>query len=162
MDADTTLLREIEALLYDEADCLDRADLEAWMRLYTENGTYWMPAAPGQEDPLNHISHVYDDRVMMEIRKRNFVHPRAASKDHPVRCSHLIGNVRLLAADQGAGTLSVRSNFHAMLFYREETRLFGGRYEHELQRTPEGLRIRRKRVDLIDCDAPHKSIVIYL
>ena len=160
MDADATLLREIEALLYDEADCLDRADLEAWIRLYTEDGTYWMPAAPGQEDPLNHISHFYDDRVMMEIRKRNFVHPRAASKDHPVRGSHLIGNIRLLSVD--GEHLRVRSNFHAMLFYREETRLFGGRYEHELQRTPEGLRIRRKRVDLIDCDAPHKSIVIYL
>ncbi|MFM7785231.1 MAG: aromatic-ring-hydroxylating dioxygenase subunit beta [Gammaproteobacteria bacterium] len=160
MDADTALLREIETLLYDEADCLDRADLDAWMQLYTEDGSYWMPAAPGQEDPLNHISHFYDDRVMMEIRKRNFVHPRAASKDHPVRCSHLIGNIRLLSRD--AEGILVRSNFHAMLFYREETRLFGGRYEHALQRQPEGLRIRRKRVDLIDCDAPHKSIVIYL
>ena len=157
---DTALLREVETLLYDEADCLDRADLEAWMGLYTEDGVYWMPAVPGQEDALNHISHFYDDRVMMEIRKRNFVHPRAPSKDHPVRCSHLIGNVRVL--ESGAGGCTVRSNFHALLFYREEKRVFGGRYEHELVRTPAGLRIRRKRVDLIDCDAPQKSITIYL
>ena len=156
----TDLQREIENLLYDEADCLDRADLEAWTRLYTEDGTYWMPASPAQPDALNHISHVYDDRVMMEIRRRNFVHPRAASKDHSVRCSHLIGNIRVLeAADAHA---SVRSNVHALLYYRGEQRSYGGTYRHELQRAAGSWRIRHKRVDLIDCDAPQKSLIIYL
>ena len=159
---DRALLDAIETLLYDEADCLDRADLDAWMQLYTEDGTYWMPAAPGQTDPLNHISHFYDDRVLMEIRRRNFVHPRAPSKDHPVRCSHLIGNVRLLEADEAAGRYVVRSNFHALMYYREEQRSFGGGYRHELVRTAAGLRIRHKRVDLIDCDAAHRSIILYV
>src|SRR5262245_31964859 len=85
-------LREIQALLYDEADCLDRADLLAWLALYTEDATYWMPASRDQPDPIDHVSHIYDDRVMMEIRRRNFEHPRAPSKDHAVRCSHLLGN----------------------------------------------------------------------
>jgi hypothetical protein len=40
--------------------------------------------------------------------------------------------------------------------------VFGGTYRHELLRTPAGLRIRHKRVDLIDCDAAHKSIIVYL
>ena len=162
MHTGDALLKECEALLYAEADCLDRADLESWMALYTPDGTYWMPAAPDQEDPLNHISHFYDDRVMMEIRRRNFVHPRAPSKDHAVRCSHLIGNIRLAATDTNAGSCTVRSNFHAMLFYRDEKRIYGGRYEHRLQHTQAGLRILQKRVDLIDCDAAHKSLVIYL
>jgi len=155
------LLRdEVESLLYDEADCLDRADLDAWLRLYTEDATYWMPATPGQADPLNHISHFYDDRVMMEIRKRNFVHPRAASKDHAVRCVHLLGNVRLHGED--ADHLHVSSNFQALMYYRREQRQFGGHYRHELVRLNGTLRIRHKRVDLINCDAAHKSIIIYL
>jgi benzoate/toluate 1,2-dioxygenase beta subunit len=162
MSTAESLLREIETLLYDEADCLDRADLDAWIALYTEDGSYWMPASPGQPDHLDHISHFYDDRVLMEIRRRNFVHPRAASKDHPVRSSHLIGNIRVLETDDAAGTVTVRSNFHALMYYREEQRVFGGTYRHELLRTPAGLRIRRKRVDLIDCDAAHKSIIVYL
>ena len=132
------------------------------MGLYTDDGVYWMPAVPDQEDALNHISHFYDDRVMMEIRKRNFVHPRAPSKDHPVRCSHLIGNIRVTGAAEDGQLLTVRSNFHALMYYREEKRLFGGTYLHELRRTPQGLRIQRKRVDLVDCDAAHKSIIIYL
>jgi benzoate/toluate 1,2-dioxygenase beta subunit len=162
MSTDTALLREVEALLYDEADCLDRADLVAWMALWTEDGVYWMPATPGQPDALNHISHFYDDRVMMEIRRRNFVHPRAPSKDHPVRSSHLIGNIRVLTNDASAGRCTVRSNFHALMYYREEQRMFGGTCTHELQRTEAGLRIRHKRVDLINCDASHKSMIIYL
>jgi hypothetical protein len=56
----------------------------------------------------------------------------------------------------------VRSNFHAMLYYREEKRLYGGRYEHVLVQSPSGLLIRSKRVDLIDSDAAHKSLIIYL
>jgi hypothetical protein len=31
-----------------------------------------------------------------------------------------------------------------------------------LQHTGAGLLIHRKRVDLIDCDAAHKSLIIYL
>ena len=162
MNTGDALLKDVEALLYEEADCLDRADLSAWMALYTEDGTYWMPAAPDQEDALNHISHFYDDRVMMEIRRRNFVHPRAPSKDHVVRCSHLIGNIRIGMQSAAEGTCTVRSNFHAMLCYREEKRMYGGRYEHVLRQTDAGLRIQRKRVDLIDCDAAHKSLIIYL
>jgi benzoate/toluate 1,2-dioxygenase subunit beta len=156
------MMAEIETLLYDEADCLDRADLDAWMQLYTEDGIYWMPAAPHQEDGINHISHFYDDRVMMEIRRRNFVHPRAASKDHAVRCSHLLGNIRVLEhAGDDAITL-VHSNFQVLMHYRGEQRAFGGTYRHQLLRTESGLRIRHKRVDLINCDAPLKSIIIYL
>ena len=155
-------LRAIEELLYEEASLLDRPDLDRWIELYTEDGTYWMPASEDQPDPLNHISHFYDDRVLMEIRKRNFVHPRAASKDHKVRCSHVIGNVRIAGRDQAAGTLTVTSNFHALVFYRGEQRIYGGDYVHELVDTKDGLRIRRKRVNLVNCEAPQRSLIIYL
>ena len=118
MSTDSALLGEVAALLYDEADCLDRADLDSWITLYTEDGSYWMPAAAEQSDHLDHISHFYDDRVMMEIRRRNFVHPRAASKDHPVRSSHLIGNIRVVGVEEDGQRFSVRSNFHALMYYR--------------------------------------------
>ena len=67
-----------------------------------------------------------------------------------------------MEAADGGSTLVVHSNFHALMYYREEQRTFGGSYRHELARTPAGWRIRRKRVDLINCEAAHKSIIIYL
>lgn len=159
---DCQVMREIEDLLYQEAAHLDRPDLDAWIDLYTEDGTYWMPAIEDQEDPLNHISLFYDDRVMMEIRRRNFVHPRAASKDYAVRASHIIANIRITAVDEKTGDCSVSSNFHCVMYYRDKQTMFAGRYQHELVKTADGYRIRHKRVDLINCDGVHGSIIIYL
>ena len=154
-------LKAVEAFLYTEAGLLDRPDLESWMSLFTEDGTYWMPAMEDQPDPLNYISHFYDDRVMMEIRKRNFVHPRASSKDSPVRCSHLIGNVQA-SVDPGAGMVTATSNFHVLMWYREEQRAYAGTYEHLLVPDGDSFRIRQKKVELINPEAAQRSIIIYL
>lgn len=154
-------LRKVEQFLYDEASLLDNPDLDSWIKLYSEDGTYWMPVVADQADPFNHVSIFYDDRVMMEVRRRNFVHPRAASKDHEVRSSHIIGNVRLQGSND-KGDLVVTSNFQALVFYRNEQRAFGGRYEHHLIPDQDGYKIRHKKVTLINCEAPQKSLTIYL
>ena len=156
-----TDLRKIEEFLYDEAALLDNPDLDSWIKLYTEDGTYWMPVAEDQADPINHVSIFYDDRVMMEVRRRNFVHPRAASKDHKIRSSHIIGNVRISGSNDKGDTV-VTSNFQALVFYRNEQRAFGGRYEHHLVADGDSFKIRHKKVTLINCDAPQKSLTIYL
>lgn len=154
-------IKAIEQFLYREASLLDQPDLDAWMQLFTEDGTYWMPAMENQPDPLNHISHIYDDRVMMEIRRRNFVHPRAASKEPTIRCSHLLGNIQA-QGNTADGDLIVTSNFHVILWYREEQRCYAGTCEHHLLTAPSGFQIRHKRVNLINPDAAHKSLIIYL
>jgi len=152
--------KTVEDFLYHEAGFLDRPDLDAWMALFTEDGCYWMPGSEDQPDPVNHISHVYDDRVMMEIRRRNFVHPRATSKDWPIRCSHLIGNIRIHDAEDGA--LRVTSNQHVVVWYRDEQRVYAYRGSHLLEPRGDSFAIREKRVDLINPDAPQRSLVIYL
>jgi len=154
-------LKKIEQFLYDEASQLDNPDLDRWMQLFTEDGTYWMPVVENQPDPINHISIFYDDRVMMEVRRRNFVHPRAASKDHKVRSSHIIGNVRK-AGSTDKGDLIVTSNFQALVFYRNEQRAFAGTYEHHLVESGDSYKIRHKKVMIINCDAPQKSLTIYI
>jgi benzoate/toluate 1,2-dioxygenase beta subunit len=154
-------IRRIEDFLYREAALLDRPNLDAWMQLYTEDGTYWMPAMEDQPDAVNYISHVYDDRVMMEVRRRNFVHPRAASKDPEVRCSHLLGNVRSAGVND-AGDLVVTSSFHVILWYREEQRCYAGTYEHHLKPEGDSYRIRHKKVELINPEAAHRTLIIYL
>ena len=114
---------KIEAFLYDEAALLDNPDLDGWMELYTPDGTYWMPVDENQADPINHISLFYDDRVMMEVRRRNF---------------------------------------QALLYYRNEQRAYGGTYEHHLVPERDTFKIRHKKVVLINCDAPQRSLTVYL
>lgn len=155
-------LHAIEDFLYQEASFLDRPDLDAWLELYTEDGVYWMPAIVDQKDALNHISLMYDDRVMMEIRKRNFVHPRAASKDYTVRASHIISNVRIRKMNEPTGDCTVTSNFQCISYYLDKQTLFAGTYIHELVKQTDGYRIRHKRVNLINCDGVLGTIIIYL
>ncbi len=157
----TADIAAIERFLYRETDLLDSNDLDSWMALFTEDGTYWMPVAPDQQDPHGHISILFENRAVMAVRAANFGHRLAASMEYPVRCSHLIGNVRLLALDASSGDCTVRSNFQAVLYYREQ-RLFAGTYTHKLQRVADGYRIEQKRVDIINCDANHKSILTYI
>jgi len=155
-------LQQIEEFLYREASFLDNPDLESWLNLYTEDGTYWMPAIPDQQDALNHISLMYDDRVMMEIRKRNFVHPRAASKDYTIRASHIISNIRIASLDESSGECSVTSNFQCVSYYGDKQTLYAGTYVHELVRQGDDFRIRHKRVNLINCDGVLGTIIIYI
>jgi len=155
-------LREIEALLYLEASYLDKPNLDRWIDLYTEDGTYWMPAIPDQEDPHNHISLFYDDRVIMEVRRRNFVHPAAASKDYTVRASHIISNIQMRECDKASGSCIVTSNFHCYVFYHDKQTPYAGTYTHELVRVNGAYQIKSKRVDLINCDAVLGTIIIYL
>ena len=152
---------EVAELLYKEADLLDSANLDEWIELYAEDGTYWMPVTPEQEDPLNHISLFYDDRTIMEIRRRNLTHPRAASKDLPIRSSHIIGNIRI-DGSQDEDKMSVRSNFHCVVYSNNEQVLYAGTYKHDLVRVANEWRIHHKRVDIINCDANLGGILIYL
>lgn len=157
----TVDLKAVEQFLYIESGYLDNPDLDAWFALFTEDGKYWMPASENQADPLNHISHFYDDRVMMEVRRRNFVHPRAASKDHKVRCSHIIGNIQH-SGNNDHGDIIITSNFQVLMFYRNEQRMYGGKYTHHLVTEGNSYKIRHKKVELINCEAPQKSIIIYI
>ncbi|MED5420198.1 MAG: aromatic-ring-hydroxylating dioxygenase subunit beta [Pseudomonadota bacterium] len=155
-------LYELERFLYKEASFLDRPDLDKWMELYTEDGTYWMPAIPDQEDAEMHISLFYDDRVMMEVRRRNFVHPAAASKEYVVRASHIISNIQVTELDERNGDCTVTSNFHCFLYYHDRQTPYAGTYTHQLVRDGDSYKIKSKRVDIINCDTALNTIIIYI
>ena len=140
---------------------LDQGDLASWMELYTEDGTYWLPVRPGQESPLDEISIMYENRTLMAIRCNNFGHRLSPSMEYPVRSSRILSRFRVTELDESSGDCTVSSKFQAVVHYREQS-LFAGTYTHTLKRTANGYRILQKRVDLINCDADHKSLLIYL
>jgi|TARA_R110002096_G_scaffold433579_2_gene652560 3-phenylpropionate/cinnamic acid dioxygenase small subunit len=154
-------LAEMSEFLYDEADLLDQTNLKDWIDLFSEDGTYWMPVVVGQIDPLNHISIFYDDKAMMQIRRHNLKHANAPSKEIDVRSSHIIGNVRIISFDEENGNCQVKSNFQAVVYYGTQT-MFAGTYTHDLVKSNDKYLIRQKRVDLINCDASHSSIINYI
>ena len=155
--ADVELHSEIEQFLYHEAWLLDQDRLDEWLALYTDDATYWIPLEANQVDPLTTSSIVYDDRRLLEVRVRQFQHPRAHARIPAPRTVHQVGNVRVI--ETGGRDVRVGSTLVLVEYRRERQRLWGAIVEHRLRRTAEGLRIAAKRVDLVNSEAELDGIV---
>ena len=155
--ADVGSRSEIEAFLFLEAWLLDHGRLDEWLGLFTDDATYWIPLEAGQTDPITSVSIVYDDRALLEVRVRQFLHPRAHARIPAPRTVHQVGNVRVLADEDGQ--LRVASTLVLIEYRQERQRLWGAQVEHHLRRTAVGLRIAAKRIDLVNSEAELEGIV---
>ncbi len=154
------LTAPVERFLFREAALLDEQRLEAWLDLFTADGTYWVPAAPDQPDPFDHVSLFYEDRALMAMRIARLRHPHAPGAARPVRTTRMVGNV--LVTDGAGSEIAVRSCFQLIEAQAGRTRLFAGTYRHRLTAAAGDFRIKQKRVDLVDADAAHEAIQIFL
>jgi benzoate/toluate 1,2-dioxygenase beta subunit len=149
-----------EEFLIHEAALLDARRFRDWMALFTDDGTYWVPAVPDQQSPFNQASLFYDDRELMKTRVDRLEHPRIHVQTPPSRTAHLIGNVIVEQADAAKGEFVVGSTV-IMVEYRDEAqRVFAGRQHHRLRREGAGFRIVQKRVDLINCDSAFEAMAV--
>ena len=154
-------LRELEQFLYHEARLLDEQRWEEWNALYLEDAEYWVPAAPDQEDPHNHVSLIYETGLLRAVRIKRYKHPNAFSLQPMPRSVHLVTNVILDSFDESASEYSVSSRFIMLQYRREKQDVFAGACHHRLRIEEDGFRIAAKRVDLLNCDAPLENILIY-
>jgi ethylbenzene dioxygenase beta subunit len=115
---------------------------------------------PGQAEPFDQVSLFFENKPLMKMRAERLQHPRAHGVAAPIRTSRVVGNVQLYEAE--GGDLLVRSRFHMAEAQDGRQRVFAGTYIHRLAVTPEGLRIRVKRVDLLNADSPHESMQVFI
>jgi benzoate/toluate 1,2-dioxygenase beta subunit len=155
-------VRAVERFLYREAMLLDLRRYEEWLDLFTEDGLYWVPAAPDQKDPYSHISLYFEDRILRQMRVRRIRHPQAFSLESPVRSSRLVGNALVERHDPSSGEIRVRSTFHLLELQYGEKHMYGGFYVHDLVPSGDGYSIKMKRVDLMDCDGPQETMQAFL
>ena len=157
---DLELLREIEEFLFDEVELIDVGDLEAWVALYTSDGEYWVPSEPGQADPNATASLIHENVRVLEVRARRFRHESVVADTASARARHVLGNIRLREAESPSGPYRVTASFVMLEYQADRQRTFGGSYDYRLRREDGALRIERKRVDLLNCDAPHGAILL--
>jgi len=149
---------ECEAFLVHEARLLDEGRFDEWLALFTADAWYWVPSEPNQTSPRDTISLMYDDRRLLETRVRRLASPRIYSQEPRSRTSRIIANVTIEQMEGNACT--VRSKFQLLEYRRETQRLFGGSCFHRLVLGSDGIQIAWKRVDLVNCDAPHEGLVV--
>jgi 3-phenylpropionate/cinnamic acid dioxygenase small subunit len=148
---------EVEQFLYREAWLLDHGRLDEWLGLFTDDATYWIPLRADQSDPLTTSSIVYDDRRLLEVRVRQFQHPRAHARTPAPRTVHQISNVQVMQAE--GDVLRVGSTLVLLEYRHERQRVWGALVEHRLRRTADGLRIALKRIDLVNSEAELDGVV---
>ncbi|HEU5295547.1 MAG TPA: aromatic-ring-hydroxylating dioxygenase subunit beta [Burkholderiaceae bacterium] len=152
------LQREVEQLLYRQAELLDAKQWQAWMDLFSDDGIYWMPARAEQTEWESSPSIFIEDKPMMEIRKGRVTHPNAWSQAPLWETNHIVSHVALEEATKDR--VIVRSRFHMMELRRDSIRHFGGRYRHTLRRSADGtLKIALQRVDLFNAQAPFDYVI---
>src|ERR1044071_7112844 len=145
-----------EQFLMHEARLLDEAKFDDWLARFPVDGWYGVPSEPGQANPQDTVSLIYDDRRLLETRIRRLASPRMYWQEPRSRTSGMVANVTIEDAEGRAAT--VRSKFVMIEYRREQQRLFTGTAWHRLVQIDGAIRIAWKRVDLINCDPPLDGI----
>jgi benzoate/toluate 1,2-dioxygenase beta subunit len=150
----------VEEFIVREARLLDDRRFRDWMELFADDGTYWVPAVPGQPSPFEEASLFYDDRELMKTRVERLEHPRIHVQTPPSRTAHLVGNAVIEEVDTAKNECVVGSTFIMVEYRDEQQRVFAGRQRHRLRRDGAGFRIVQKRVDLINCDSAFEAMAV--
>ena len=85
-------------------------------------------------------------------------HPRAHARQPLARTVHQVGNVAVVKEDKDS--ILVNSTLTLVEWRNEKQRVWGALVEHRLRRAQAGLRIARKRVDLVNSEAELEGIAI--
>ena len=155
--------RQLIDFVVREARLLDEKRYEEWNALFLDDAIYWVPLTPGQPEGLEHTSHLHEDKLLRELRIERLKSPRAFSQQPPTRSLHLLQTPTVERADPAANDYLVRTVFHYTESQGDEMNFFVGTCWHRLTLDADGaLRIRQKRVDLINSDAALPAVQLFV
>ena len=146
-----------EQFLYYEARLLDTQQLEAWLELFTDDATYWVPLEKDQREAFETSSIIHDDRTLLELRVKQARHPRAHARLPLARTVHQVSNVMF---EEQNNELKVHSTLQVVEFRSDKQRVYGALVEHRLRGTNGSFKIAHKRVDLVSSEGELYGIAI--
>jgi 3-phenylpropionate/cinnamic acid dioxygenase small subunit len=152
---------EIVRLIYREARLLDEKRWEAWYDLYSEDALYWVPLTRGQPDGIDHTSLAYEDKLLLRLRIER-LRQRPPSQQPESFSQHVLQAPEIEQEDAAAGTWQTRTAFTYAEVRGDAMLMLAGTAEHHLVRVGEDLRIRLKRVNLVNCDAALPSVQLFV
>lgn len=161
LQGDPATREQLTEFVRQEARLLDEKRFEEWIELFTEDGYYWVPARPDQENPYDEISIFFDDRSFMQTRYGRLRHPRVHAQIPASRTFHLIADVRV-EPESPAGADYLVSSGMIMLEYRPggQQQIFGGRCSHAIRIVDGKMKLAWKKVNLINCDGMFNPILL--
>ncbi len=154
--------RELIDFVVREARLLDDKRYEEWLDLWTEDGIYWVPLTPEQTDGVHHNSHLYEDKLLRTLRVERLKSPRAFSQQPPSRALHVLQAPAIESSDLEARRFVLRTPFHYSEAQGDEIQSFVGTAFHHLVHDGSALRLRLKRVDLLNGEAALPAVQLFI
>jgi 3-phenylpropionate/cinnamic acid dioxygenase small subunit len=148
--------------VYDEARLIDEKRFDEWFELFTDDARYWMPLTRGQPDGDNHTSLFFEDKLLLRVRIERLKSPRSFSQHQPSYCQHVLQQPALESADAERNSWVLRTPFVYVESQLETQIVLAGVSRLRLTRVDGRLRIRLKKVELLNCDAALPSIQLFL
>jgi 3-phenylpropionate/cinnamic acid dioxygenase small subunit len=145
-----------------EARLLDQQLFEEWLDLFAEDGRYWMPVEWGQSDPRLTTSLMYEDKLLLKIRVERLRGSRTYSQKPRSRCHHVLQVPQIDERNDEEPLYVTWTPMHYVEARGDQQALFAAWATHHLTVVEGKLKIRLKRVDLVNCDAAFGSIQLFL
>lgn len=152
---------DLRALVYREARLVDEGRLDAWYDLFTDDALYWMPLKRGQREEEVYNALFFEDKLMLKVRIERLKDPNAFSQASPSRCQHVLQRPEIEGFDPDAGNYATRTPFVYVESRRDDQIVLAGVAHHELVTAGDTLRIRRKRIELLNREAALPSIQLF-
>ncbi|HEX6156657.1 MAG TPA: aromatic-ring-hydroxylating dioxygenase subunit beta [Burkholderiales bacterium] len=154
-------MTESEAVrfIYKEARLLDEKRFDEWYELFTDDAYYWVPLVPGQTDPLAHNSLAYEDKLLLKLRIERLKQPTAYSQKPASRCLHVLQAPEVEKADDG---FIARTPFIYTETKGDASQRYAATAWHTLVISTGALRIKLKKVEILNADAALPSIQLFL
>jgi len=148
--------------VYREARLIDQHRFDEWLELFAEDGKYWMPLEWGQTDARLMASLMYEDKMLLGIRVERLRGNRTFSQKPKSRCHHLMQQPQIDRRDDAAHIYVTWTPMHYVETRLDEQNLFAAWATHTLGVEDGKLRIKLKRVDLVNCDAAFGNIQLFM
>ena len=145
-----------------EARLIDEQRFDEWLDLFAEDGRYWMPLEYGQTDPILHNSLFYDDKLLLRIRVERLKGAKTYSQKPKSRCHHLLQTPIVEHIDPAANCYATWTAFHYVETRMDAQTFFAGWTRHHLTLVGDALKIRLKRIDLVNCDSAFGNIQLFM
>ena len=145
-----------------EARPAEEGRYSEWEALWADDVdsvVYRVPMHP-DDDPRTTLAYINDNRRRIKSRVAQLNTGNRHSQTPPSVMRRLLSNSEVVdeAAD---GLITVESNF-ALFEYRIRQRAWAGRVTHTVRRTPDGLWLIRKIVNLIDAGGPVATLAFLI
>jgi 3-phenylpropionate/cinnamic acid dioxygenase small subunit len=160
--AESTPTTALADFVYREARLLDEKRFDEWYELFTEGAHYWMPLTRDQPNGETCTSLFYEDKLLLKVRIERLRHPNAFSQQQPSFCQHVLQQPSLEASDPEASLYVTRTPFMYFETQLDRQLILAGVTHHHLICVNGALRIRLKKIELVNCDAAFPSIQLLL